>query len=373
VVAMVIDTFGVRLAASAADMRGKVRAGSFFWLDIFAGDDAARAELLRELGLEGSDIAWALRFDQAGRMYIGRDKLRVVTWMADPAGNVREVHVFSCPTCVLTVWQGDAAALDEIRQQFGERVAGLTNSPYAAAAILLQLLVGTVYHAVQGLDLALDELRAHLDKNPSTTGFALVARRLRTLQSIMASFNRYSGAVRSAIVGIEAVPGMDACGASELNEYAEQVEDVEQQIYERRRWLSDILHDNATAIAQRQGEQINRLTLVSLIFLPVTALSGFFGMNFNWMINHIGSTEAFVVLGLVLPALSVMISIAYFRYRGLIQFNRRSLPMQPLPAGLDAFSWPLQRTGQAGKDAFAAEAGKSSAPLNIRETDEAPA
>jgi hypothetical protein len=88
----------------------------------------------------------------------------------------------------------------------------------------------------------------------------------------MASFNRYSSAVRSAIVGIEAVPGMDACGASELNEYAEQVEDVEQQIYERRRWLSDIMHDNATAIAQRQGEQINRLTLVSLIFLPVTAL-----------------------------------------------------------------------------------------------------
>ncbi len=114
-VVMAIDTFGVRLAATAADMRGQVRAGSFFCLDIFAGDDAARTELLPELGLESSDITWTLRFDQAGRMYIGRDKLRVVTWMADPAGNVREIRVFSCPTCVLTVWQGDAMALDEIR------------------------------------------------------------------------------------------------------------------------------------------------------------------------------------------------------------------------------------------------------------------
>ncbi len=99
----------------------------------------------------------------------------------------------------------------------------------------MQLLVGTLYHAVQGLDLALDELRAHLDKNPSTTEFALVASRLGRLQSIMASFNRYRSAVRSAIVGIEALPGMDACGAAELTEYAEQVEDVEQQIHARRR------------------------------------------------------------------------------------------------------------------------------------------
>jgi Mg2+ and Co2+ transporter CorA len=372
-VAMVIDTFGVRLATTAAEMRGQIRAGSFFWLDIFAGDDAARTELLRELGLESSDIAWALRFEQAGRMYIGRDTLRVVTWMADPAGNVREVHVFSCPTCVLTVWQGDAMALDEIRQQFGERVEGLDNSRYAAAGILLQLLVGTLYHAVQGLDLALDELRAHLDKNPSTAEFALVASRLRRLQSIMASFNRYSSAVRSAIVGIEAVPGMDACGAAELNEYAEQVEDVEQQIHERRRWLSDIMHDNATAIAERQGEQINRLTLVSLIFLPVTALSGFFGMNFNWMIDHIGSGEAFVVLGVVLPALSVMISIGYFRHRGLIQFNFKRQSAQQPPSAFDELSWPLRRADQTRKDAFAAEAGISSAPMNIRKTDGAPA
>jgi hypothetical protein len=64
-------------------------------------------------------------------------------------------------------------ALDEIRQQFGERVEGLDNCRYAAAGTLLQLLVGTLYHAVQGLDLALDELRAHLDKNPSTAEFAL--------------------------------------------------------------------------------------------------------------------------------------------------------------------------------------------------------
>jgi Mg2+ and Co2+ transporter CorA len=369
-VAMVIDTFGVRLTATAADMRGQIRAGKFFWLDIFGGDSLERTALLREVGLESADISWALRFGQAGRMYVGRDRLRAVTWIADPSGSVHEVHLFAGSNCILTVWHGDGAALDEIRQQFGERVDGLDDSRYAAAGILLQLLIGTLDHAVQGLDSALDELRARLDKGP-TTDFMHLSNRLQKLQSIMASFNRYSNAVRSAIVGIEAVPGMDDLGAAELNEYAEQVEDVEEQIYERRRWLSDIMHDNATAIAQRQGEQINRLTLVSLIFLPVTALSGFFGMNFNWMISHIASREAFIVCGVLLPAISVVISIGYFRHRGLIQFGLKSQAPPQRPLAFDRLPWPERQTRVASQGAGTGDSGMAPAPLNAQAVEKA--
>src|SRR5580693_8714583 len=35
-------------------------------------------------------------------------------------------------------------------------------------------------------------------------------------------------------------------------------------------------HDYASTLAQRQGEQIDRLTIVSIIFLPVTFPTGFF-------------------------------------------------------------------------------------------------
>ena len=352
--AMVIDTLGVRSTASAVDMRNQVAHGTFFWLDVFGGDDPSRTEFLSALGLESSDITWALRFGQAGRMYVGRDKLRAVNWIADPTGNVSEVHVFCNRQCILTVWHGDAAALDDIRQQFAERAGGLGNRHYAAAGILLQLLIGTLDHAIQNLDAALDDLRTRLDKSGPADDFAAVARRLPKLQSIMATFNRYSSAVRSAVVGIKAVPGMDSDGTDELNEYSEQVEDIEQQIHERRRWMSDIMHDNATAIAQRQGEQINRLTLVSLIFLPVTALSGFFGMNFNWMINHIDSGEAFLVLGVLLPALSVVLSVAWFRHRGLIQLNLRSRSTTRESVLANNFVWSALETAEPDKSSASA-------------------
>jgi hypothetical protein len=42
----------------------------------------------------------------------------------------------------LTVWSGDASALHDIRVHFAERATGLEKSPYQAAAIILQLLLG---------------------------------------------------------------------------------------------------------------------------------------------------------------------------------------------------------------------------------------
>jgi Mg2+ and Co2+ transporter CorA len=331
-VAMIVDKLGVRSAATAADLRAHTTGATFFWLDIFGGNALSRTELLGGLGLDAADMAWAVRFGQTGRLYIGRDKLRAVTWMADPLGNLCEIHVLSSPRCILTIWEGDAAALDEIRQLFGERAEGLQKSHFAAAALLLQLLIGTLGHTIRSFDLLLDKLRMMFDQDPDSADVTALSRRLQILQTLTASFNRYSSAVRSAIVGIETVSGMDETGAAELNEYADQVEDFQDQIYERRRWMSDIMHDNAMAIAQRQAEQINRLTLVSLIFLPVTALSGFFGMNFNWMISHLGSEESFLVFGVALPIVSVVLSIAWFRQRGLIYFKSRPRRKKPLAA-----------------------------------------
>jgi Mg2+ and Co2+ transporter CorA len=335
-VAIFVDAAGVRPTTDADELRRHADGVEIFWLDVFAGDEPARTVLLRELGLADTDIAWALRFGQAGRLHIGRDKLRAVTWMAEPNGDLVEIHLFCSARTLVTVWNGDAAALDDIRQQFADRVGGPQTSFYHLAGLLLQLLLGTLDHAVRVLDLELDGLRLRLDQEQSTADFALVSRHLQKLQSLMAGFNRYASGVRTSIVGIEALPAMDERGAAELNDYAEQVEDLEERLSDRRQWMSDLMHDYATTIAQHQGEQISRLTLVSLIFLPFTALTGFFGMNFNWMSSQLESQAAFFALGVVLPVASAVISVALFRYWGILQFRRHLPVVEPPSKAADA-------------------------------------
>jgi magnesium transporter len=53
----------------------------------------------------------------------------------------------------------------------------------------------------------------------------------------------------------------------------------------------------ATQINLRQNETIYWLTVVATIFLPLTFLTGFFGMNFGWMVKQIHSQLAFWLFG----------------------------------------------------------------------------
>jgi len=321
--AILVDAAGVRAVESPRDIRNWVGQGSFFWLDLVGVDQSARAAWLAELGLDVADITWALRFGQTGRMQIGRQRLRVATWIASPDGALIELHLLGCSTGLATVWEGDPAILERIRGEFTERGAGSGNNFYLAAGILLQLLLAMLDYALQRLDQRIDELRLSIDKKLFSADFSSITRRLQGMQTFAASFSRYSSAVRSATVGVENVSGIGDRAAQELNDYVEQVEDFEENLYERRRWMSDMTHDLATAIAQRQSEQISRLTLVSMIFLPVTALTGFFGMNFDWMNRAIASREAFFLLGVLMPVLSVMLTVAWLWRKGLVHFGLR--------------------------------------------------
>ena len=212
--------------SDALDVGKQVATGRFFWLDISGGDLSARHAFLTEAGLNAADAAWALRFGQAGRMHIGGGGLRTATWIADRAGNITELHLIGREKCIITLWGGDAAALDDIRRQFAERLGGFENNLYEAAGILLQLLLGTLGFVFEDIDMKLDGLRVALGRRSGTPDSTALAQRLEGLQSTAASFNRYLGSGRAATTGIESVRGAGVRGAAELNDYADQVEDV---------------------------------------------------------------------------------------------------------------------------------------------------
>jgi Mg2+ and Co2+ transporter CorA len=304
---LLVSAAGVTEVANCAEGRDLLAGDKFVWVDVVGADVAARAAWIAGLDLGVGDAAWLQRFGQAGRISLDRRRLRAATWLSEgPGRGLTEIHVLGLQQSVLTVWDGNSAALSDVRERFIESLSKNTESPSGAVAVLLQLILSTLHGAIGSVDAQLVALQRQLAEAPDSVDFAAMNGQTRQLQSIWSEVERYSQAVKCALIGLDALNTIDARGAEALASYAEQVEDLESRLKERSQWGADMLRDYAAAIAHSQSLQIGRLTMVSIIFLPITFLTGFFGMNFAWMDRHIGGPTMFVALGLALPALSVL-------------------------------------------------------------------
>ena len=63
------------------------------------------------------------------------------------------------------------------------------------------------------------------------------------------------------------------------------------------------------------NETTYRLTIVATIFLPLSFIAGFFGMNFGWMVDHIDSAGAFWLLGVALMVVPLIVFALFVRLK----------------------------------------------------------
>jgi magnesium transporter len=84
----------------------------------------------------------------------------------------------------------------------------------------------------------------------------------------------------------------------------------------------------ADALQGQINETTYRLTIVATIFLPLSFITGFFGMNFDWLVTRIDSSAAFWLLGvgaLVLP----LVFIVVFLELGVLHQVMRRIRREP--------------------------------------------
>lgn len=83
-----------------------------------------------------------------------------------------------------------------------------------------------------------------------------------------------------------------------------------QEYQSLRSWMSELMEIQRDNIASKTSERINRLTILSTVFLPITFISGFYGMNFKympeleqpWAYPTVVSVMALIVIGSILYA-----------------------------------------------------------------------
>jgi magnesium transporter len=240
----------------------------------------------RWVGVDTS-VAELLRVSPPRRplVQVDRQQISVVAFAVDELGLALAVHVH--------VGEGGLLVLcaDATVPVIRHAVAGVAGGPQDALVAVLLALARSSEEAVQRLS----DTAVALDA--STTGLTSGARRraisrtrglVFSLQQLWMAHHRL---LASADVLSEALPATVQPGLRRAGGIFESSSTSAGQLYAL---LGDTLSRQATIINER-------LTLVAVIFFPLTVSTGFFGMNFGWLTAQIGSAAAFVLLGILLP------------------------------------------------------------------------
>jgi magnesium transporter len=280
----------------------------FIWIGLFEpGADELEA-VQRQFGLSELAVEDAQSFHLRPKIeqYDEGDVLFAVLRTAayvDEREEVQfgEVSVFLAERFVITVRQGVASELHGVRMRLEHRPDLLASGPSAVLWAILDRIVDDYAPVVEGLEQDVDEV-----EDTVFSGSPAATERIYRLRSVATDFYR---AVHPLLAPLNALQrGAYAQVAEPLLPFLRDVNDhlelVNEELIGQRESLAVVLQANMAVISLeqndisvRQNEAMKQLTVIATIFLPLTFITGFFGMNFGWMIDHIDSFWVFALLG----------------------------------------------------------------------------
>jgi magnesium transporter len=294
------------------------KAGTFFWIDVSL-PQTSRDELGEALDIPAHALDRLLDFrqDTAPSRKFHADGQHVVfafSCFLKPGGPAHtterplrplEAHVLISGEYLLTVHE---ESLSLPRLLSPDEPEGRSEQ-YIVYAIL-DAMVTTGFDALNEAELTLEsQLVMSTDMRASRVRMAT----LRSINSRLSGMRRRLGPQRGIFerisVEIGRIEGLEA----DSERYFER-------IYSQLNRLVDGIDAAGDAVAKlidlRLNETIYWLTVVATIFLPLTFVTGFFGMNFTWMVEHIDTLLAFLLLGIGANIVGVVLTVLLVRRRG---------------------------------------------------------
>ena len=273
--------------------------GGFVWLGLLEPTAAELAEVRDRFRLHELAVEDAQTFHLRPKVEDYEGQVRLVILRTARYDDEREevdfgeISVFIAPTFVITVRQGIASELTGARARLEHRPELLTLGSLSALWAVLDQVVDAYTPVVAGLERDIDQIEATV-----FAGVVAPTERIYSLRREATDFYRAVHPLLGVVASIER-----AMVADGLAPYMRDVQDhlllINEEVAAQRDLLSTVLEANLavisteqTMISVRQNATMERLTVLATVFLPLTFVTGFFGQNFSWLVDHIQSLWA---------------------------------------------------------------------------------
>jgi magnesium transporter len=291
----------------------------FFWLDLNAPskDDLHRAGDL--LGLHPLAMEDTIEWNQRPKVDTYGDHVLVVFYTAKARGDdvsQLEVHVYVSGGWVVTVRRDACDALDGLHGQ-------LSHEPIEDEGRLvyriLDRLTDAYYAVIDSLERRIDDLEAQVLLRARRDQISAIYRLRQQVRELLRTSTSQRDHFMATVEAIRGLPGLQQGTRETMRDVGDHLAQVTGELSRQNDDLAALTGTYFNANADRLNAVATRLSIVGSVFVVATIVTGFFGMNFGWLVDHIKSLHSFLIFGvggLVVP-LALLGAVLWIKRRDI--------------------------------------------------------
>jgi magnesium transporter len=288
----------------------------FFWLDLNDPGEAELRELGDRLGWHPLLVEDLTEFSQRPKLDRYGDHMLIVFYgarIADDAPALAEAHLVVSGSYVVTVRRDRCRELEAVRRHFE---TGDAESEQFVVYRVLDALTDSFFPVLDKLDETMTELEDAIIRRPGDEELQEVSKTKRFLIDLRRVVTPQRDLAARALDDIAELPGLDPGTRDYFRDLYDHLIRISDLIDSYRDLLTSVMDVYLSTVSNRLNTVMKQLTLIATVFLPLTFVTGFFGQNFGWMVDHIDSLWAFLVFGAGGCLVSAAILYTLFKLRG---------------------------------------------------------
>jgi magnesium transporter len=310
-----VDAHGVHDLVDRDLLTGHLADAEFFWLDFHQPSGEDLALLTDVFHFHPLAVEDAAHFGQRPKIDSFEDFALIVAYGSneDQDGLV-EVHCFFSERFLVTVHRDSCPPFDDLRRRAIREFA-----PPARGARLLHLvldaLTDSFFPGLSRLDDSIDELEDAVLAGPDDAQLQSLFKLKRRLVDWRKVIAPQRDMLARLATGVVELPGM----TDDMERYYRDIYDhlirISDLVDSYRDLLTGAMDVYLSTVSNRLNVVMKRLTIVATVFMPLTWIVGFFGMNFAWMVRAVDGWVPFVLLGVATQVVALGVMLIVFRRR----------------------------------------------------------
>ncbi|HVX22041.1 MAG TPA: magnesium transporter CorA family protein [Acidimicrobiales bacterium] len=319
--AATITREGKTSPATADEIADALASGDFIWVDIDPDDGAELEQLLVPFHFHPLAVEDAVEFGQRPKVDLYDDFVYMVAHGAPAKGatGTAEVHLLFDGRFLVTVHRGACGALQQVTGRW-RRVKEAEDRGAAPQVLLTYLIVDSLtdsfFPVLSDFDDRVDELEDAILQQPTEDQLGELFTMKRSLLAIRKVVTPQRDMFAGLASGVVDIPGMNAESTRYFRDLYDHLIRISDLVDSYRDLLSGVMDTHISTVSNRLNVVMKQLTIIATVFLPLTFLTGFFGQNFPWLVDHLGGAAVFWGVGIGTEVVAVVALFWLARRRG---------------------------------------------------------